>query len=675
MLIDMLGVTTTAAARSDKREAAIAEVTGLSEATVRRRLKGAHGKTLVRNVFEGRWPSDDEGDEMRVAALGEMTAGAAWTGDREAKIAEVTGLSEAMVHRRLDEAHGNTLVRNLFEERWPSSEEEGDDVEIDVDALGEMTAAAAWTGDCEAKVAEVTGLSEATVHRRLEEAHGNMLVRNLFEERWPSGEEEGDDDEIDVDALGGMTAATARAGEREAKIAGVTGLSEATVRRRLEEAYGNTRVCNVFEERWPSGEEESDDEVDIATLGEMTSSAARAGGCAADIASVTGLGEATVRRRLVEAHGKRLVRNVFEGRWPGNEVEDTKTETDETATQSGAALGAANRARPIRAKTAPMRATPTEGPSPRGGALTALGLQKPDEAAAIQQRSAPSTEVPKIPASLRAAYCADNLAIFCGSGISLGYDVQGDLPGWRDLPERLLDACERYEALDDETIELKRKRFKRRMSLEQMLSELGSLRTDLGRDYQSALNDIFRPPNAAPGAAHRAVAALGVRAVLTTNYEQLLERVSETPSRQPYTWMEASHALVDLKRKHKVLLKVHGTAERHDTVIMSETDYATVRSSASYQAVLRYLLQDHVFLFVGYGMNDPLDLDLVLKHNAEVFKAASQRHYLLLHGPSNEDRDRYERDYNVRVIPYVEHADVPAFLARLASTKDRPLSS
>jgi hypothetical protein len=207
------------------------------------------------------------------------------------------------------------------------------------------------------------------------------------------------------------------------------------------------------------------------------------------------------------------------------------------------------------------------------------------------------------------------------------------------------------------------------MSLEQMLSELGSLRTDLGRNYQAALNAIFRPSDATPGIAHQMVAKLGVQAVLTTNYDQLLEHVHEAPSRQVYTWKEASHALEDLKSRRKVLLKVHGTAERHDTVVMSEIEYRDARSNDSYQSVLRYLLQNHVFLFIGYGMNDPLDLDLALKHNAEAFRNAAHEHYLLLRNPSDADGDRYERDYNVRVIPYSEHAEVPEFLTRLAAAR------
>jgi hypothetical protein len=67
-------------------------------------------------------------------------------------------------------------------------------------------------------------------------------------------------------------------------------------------------------------------------------------------------------------------------------------------------------------------------------------------------------------------------------------------------------------------------------------------------------------------------------------------------------------------------------------------------------------------------MNDPLDLDLVLRWNAEVFHAAARRHSALLKDPSDTDSDRYLREYNVQVIPYSDHAALPGILEALRTT-------
>ncbi|MFE8603751.1 AAA family ATPase [Archangium violaceum] len=107
------------------------------------------------------------------------------------------------------------------------------------------------------------------------------------------------------------------------------------------------------------------------------------------------------------------------------------------------------------------------------------------------------------------AYRSNALALFIGSGLSLGRDVKGNFPTWSQLPHRLLDVCERLDSLDAQVIQARRGLFTGRMRLELMLADLGSLRAALDRDYQEALNDIFRPSDAAPGAAHQAVARLG----------------------------------------------------------------------------------------------------------------------------------------------------------------------
>lgn len=272
--------------------------------------------------------------------------------------------------------------------------------------------------------------------------------------------------------------------------------------------------------------------------------------------------------------------------------------------------------------------------------------------------------MPSLPRRLLKAHQEGKLALFIGSGLSLG--VPGNFPTWTELPLRLLDRCAHYDALDNPMLTLKREQFRERMRLEQMLAELGALQAALGLDFQAAVNDIFRPADAAPGPAHRVLPSLNVRAILTTNYDQLIEALAEVPPRQSYCWTDAAAALGDLKAGRKVLLKVHGSAERHETVVMSELKYEHVRNNKSYQSVIRFLLQEHTFLFIGYGMNDPLDLDLALRCNVDAFKSAAQRHYALVRKPTDADRDRLERDYNVTVVPYEEHAEVPSILTEIA---------
>ncbi|PTL85049.1 SIR2 family protein [Vitiosangium sp. GDMCC 1.1324] len=302
---------------------------------------------------------------------------------------------------------------------------------------------------------------------------------------------------------------------------------------------------------------------------------------------------------------------------------------------------------------------------------------EPDKAApatGVAPKVAHASPVPSalpgvsLPKPVLEAYRSNTLALFIGSGLSLGHDVKGGLPTWTQIPERLLDVCGHLGTLDEPTIQHWRNLFKRRMQLELMLAQLGALRTALGSDYPKAIDAIFRPSDIAPGSAHQAVARLGVRAILTTNYDSLIEDAGGTPRRYVYTWKDSDKTLRDLESERNILLKVHGTAEHYDSVVMTEREYHEAHSNTSYQKVLDHLLQRYTFLFIGYGLNDPLDLDLALKGNADAFKSASRRHYAVMKDPSDNDRDRYEREYNVRVIPYSDHAQIPAILEQLRRT-------
>ena len=97
--------------RGQGYEDEIAEVTGLAAATVRAKLRDAHGRTKLRNLF---WQWPERADE-----IGRWTV--AFAKEREAydEIADIVTLSVDAVRRRLAEARGNMLVQNLFE-RWPS---------------------------------------------------------------------------------------------------------------------------------------------------------------------------------------------------------------------------------------------------------------------------------------------------------------------------------------------------------------------------------------------------------------------------------------------------------------------------------------------------------------------------------------------------------------------------
>lgn len=88
---------------------------------------------------------------------------------------DLTGLPEDAIRARLLAAHGSKQVRKLFAEEWPWS----------ASALGGRTAAHARDYELNEEIRWVTKASQVLVSRRLNDAPGNMLLRNLFEDCWP----------------------------------------------------------------------------------------------------------------------------------------------------------------------------------------------------------------------------------------------------------------------------------------------------------------------------------------------------------------------------------------------------------------------------------------------------------------------------------------------------------
>jgi hypothetical protein len=295
----------------------------------------------------------------------------------------------------------------------------------------------------------------------------------------------------------------------------------------------------------------------------------------------------------------------------------------------------------------------------------------PVQAAPVEQNTSIeglSMNTVNIPAPIRRAHDSKKLVPFVGAGLSLGADVQGNSPPWKELPIRFLHACKEMSRIEDDEAVHYESLLRREQNLDVRLSELDSLKTRLDRDYPAAIAQIFRPPNARCGAVHRALARLGCPIVATTNYDQLLEDAEGPPRRNVYTWRDMDHAMGEIDSGRKVLLKLHGCAAKPDSVIMTTSEYRSVQSDASYAGIIGHLIKSSTLLFIGYGMSDPLDFDIVLRQHTQVFKASSSRHFALLRGAAQEVKDRLNRDFNIKVIDLTSYDEIPAFLDALAVT-------
>jgi hypothetical protein len=228
------------------------------------------------------------------------------------------------VARRCREAHGNMLLRNVFQAHWP----------CDAEDLEDCTVALARDAGLDPEIADVTGLSERTVTRRLRGERGNMLVGNAFPELHADDDEE-DDVEEDADdddgvpstlteeqkehagslteasdlvLLGETHVASARSSSMMLWLAQRLGRTPRKMRGLLQRTHGRTLLRNALADVWPV--QIGDDAPQM--LGDMSVAAVlRSVSLVCWIARTCRTDFDEVAKLLVEADGHRLVRNVL----------------------------------------------------------------------------------------------------------------------------------------------------------------------------------------------------------------------------------------------------------------------------------------------------------------------------------------------------------------------------
>jgi hypothetical protein len=118
------------------------------------------------------------------------------------------------------------------------------------------------------------------------------------------------------------------------------------------------------------------------------------------------------------------------------------------------------------------------------------------------------------------------------------------------------------------------------------------------------VRDTYRA-EALPTLAHYLLMSLPVRHVITTNYDELLERALTALKRYPVK--VARQEDVPLTGQSGVhVIKLHGDVDRPDEIVLTRDDYDEFFERRPAMALLlEGLLLNQTFFFVGYGLRDP----------------------------------------------------------------------
>jgi hypothetical protein len=221
-----------------------------------------------------------------------------------------------------------------------------------------------------------------------------------------------------------------------------------------------------------------------------------------------------------------------------------------------------------------------------------------------------------------------NVVLFLGAGLSIG----AGLPGWGDLIRPL---AERIGYAGDDL--LKAAQFYENRNGRHALI--------------SYLRDRLDTTGIEPTPNHALLARLPINILFTTNLDDLLERAYRQAGR-PVNLVVGATELPFWDESRVNLVKLHGTYDRPDSVIITEQDYHTIyRSNALVVQQLNALLAIKTFLFAGYSVSDP-DFNQIYDQLRIDLGRHQRRPYLVTFDVDRFTREDLERrGYHVIDLP------------------------
>ena len=270
-----------------------------------------------------------------------------------------------------------------------------------------------------------------------------------------------------------------------------------------------------------------------------------------------------------------------------------------------------------------------------------------------------NSEIPEIPEQLIEAIVQGRVVLFAGAGVSRGQIEtskgisEQNLPSWGGLLIVLLE-----RALDLGYISVKEcAQLKKAVKEQKYLFVAETVRKKLGaREYDDALEDIFRNIQLRPTKRHSLITQIPFAAIVTTNYDKLLESAYAQQGYIPptYAYDNSPDIISALSQNRFFILKAHGDIDRKNTIILSERDYRDiVYREPGYRAALNTIFITKTILFVGTSLTDT-DVNLVLESVSEIFSGKGTRHYALVPKQTViEEEIQHWRDFfGIKLLQY-----------------------
>lgn len=197
------------------------------------------------------------------------------------------------------------------------------------------------------------------------------------------------------------------------------------------------------------------------------------------------------------------------------------------------------------------------------------------------------------------------LIIFVGAGVS----QNSNLPSWNDLVNQLAQDLgiekkiipeELEETLTEEQIEILKK-YKIHYNTDECLKIPQYYFNEFGeKEYNNKLHNIFSN-KLEPNPINYLIVELDPKHIITTNYDDLLEKTAESIAKTPYSKVSCDKDLA-VAPNNNLIIKMHGEL---DKIVLKERDYDTYSNNFKLiETFVKGLIATNTILFVGFSAED-----------------------------------------------------------------------
>ena len=230
--------------------------------------------------------------------------------------------------------------------------------------------------------------------------------------------------------------------------------------------------------------------------------------------------------------------------------------------------------------------------------------------------------------NLREAKDNKRLVVFVGAGAS----IASGYPSWCEVVEKIAKNLP-YDTKGLDLLRIPQYYYNER-----------------GRnEYEKFMRKIFRHQEILPiHEIHKEIIKLGTSIIVTTNYDNLIERAFEEYG--VFLNVIAEDKDIPYKNIGHTLIKMHGDFEHHNFVL-KEDDYLHYGQNFKIiETFLKSLIATNTLLFIGYSFNDP-DTKQIFSWIKEILGENMLRAYMLnVTDDYNELHQKYYRNLGINVI-------------------------